>query len=114
MQTRPLCCQVPPPRQQQVNQAQDGGAATHRQPAVEPHLHLLRPAARRPQQRLPGAHRVGQRGPGQQRLPGRSAARSRHRCVASPIKGKDLPGILNQVSESYKLVSEGKTSPEQQ
>jgi len=66
--------QISPPWQQQVNQAQDGGGATHREPAVEPHLHLLRPAAGRPQQRLPGAHRVGQRSPGQQRLPGRSQA----------------------------------------
>lgn len=88
MQTCPPCRQVPPSWQQQVNQAQDGGAATHRQPAVEPHLHLLRPAAWRPQQRVPGAHRVGQRGLGQQRLPGRSAARSRHRCVSSLIRAK--------------------------
>lgn len=92
--TLPLRNQVPPPWQQQVDQAQDGGAASHRQPSVEPHLHLLRPAARRPQQRLPGAHRVGQRGPGQQRLSGRSAARSRNRCASSAIKGKDLAGIL--------------------
>lgn len=97
MQPLPLCLQVPPPRQQQVNQAQDGGAATHRQPAVEPHLHLLRLAARRPQQRLPGAHRLGQGGPGQQRLPGRSAARSRHRCVSAKVKDKDSLGILNKV-----------------
>lgn len=55
---------------------------------MEPHLHLLRPAARRPQQRLPRAHCVGQRGPGQQCIPGRSQARSWHRCVFSLIRSK--------------------------
>lgn len=109
MQNLSLCRQVPPPWQQQVDQAQDGGAATHRQPAVEPHLHLLRPAARRPQQRLPGAHCVGQRGPGQQRLPRGGAARSRHRCVSSLMKGKASPGILNKVIRLYKLGTFGRT-----
>lgn len=103
MQTLSLCRQVPPPWQQQVDQAQDGGAATHRQPAVEPHLHLLRPAAQRPQQRLPGAHCVGQRGPGQQCLPRGGAAWCRHRCVSSLMKGKASPGILNKVIRLYKL-----------
>lgn len=103
MQTLSLCRQVPPPWQQQVDQAQDGGAATHRQPAVEPHLHVLRPAAQRPQQRLPGAHCVGQRGPGQQCLPRGGAAWCRHRCVSSLMKGKASPGILNKVIRLYKL-----------
>lgn len=96
--------QVPPPRQQQVDQAQDRGAAAHRQPAVEPHLHLLRPAAGRPGQRLPGAHRVGQRGPGQQRLPGRGAARSWHRCVLSLIKA-NVMNIEKLERVLFKLVS---------
>lgn len=74
--------QISPPGQQQVDQAQDRGAEANCEPAVEPYLHLLWPAARRPQQRLPGAHCVGQRSPRQQCLPGRGQARSRHRSVA--------------------------------
>ena len=80
--------QIPPPWQQQVNQTQDGGAKTHCEPAVESYVHILRSAARRPQQCLPGAHCVGQRSPGQQCFPGRSQARSWHRCVFSLIRSK--------------------------
>lgn len=80
--------QIPPPWQQQVNQTQDGGAKTHCEPAVESYVHVLRSAARRPQQCLPRAHCVGQRSPGQQCFPGRSQARSWHRCVFSLIRSK--------------------------